>query len=557
MLQYLHIKDFAVVETMEVNLQSGLNIITGGSGAGKSIIIKAIGLALGNKGSADLVRTDKKQLEVCTHFDIKENIAIKNILSERDISVEDELHIKRVICANGRSRTYINDQPVSVSLIKLISDKLININSQFQTQSLQKNSAQLDLLDAFGGHKNTLKKMQEAFKKYKSLCDRKKLIEESNCNNIQLLEYQVKELEEFSPELNEYERINQEHTKLSSSHEIEEKLNKVQHNISDESTGLQSKVHQCLTDIEKIKDVLSSEVANAEEILNQCNILLCEANDEINNILSGVDNDPEKLHEIDARISMFHTLSRKHGIEPPFLAQHYIDIKSQLEKYNNDKSELENLEKEIKDSYESCLEIAKSLHSLRLKSKSNLEKNILKYLSSLDLGHVKIGINLSENDSFSDTGFSSIDFMISTNPGQELQPLSKIASGGELARVSLAITAATANKINIPVTVFDEIDTGVSGKAAALVGECIHKLSYNSQIICITHHPNVAAQPGTHWHIEKKSSKNSTSSKIQQLSDKERPLTVAQLISHEKVNNEALAHAEHLLSGSSNPLRQS
>jgi DNA repair protein RecN (Recombination protein N) len=551
MLQYLHIKDFAVVETMEVNLQSGLNIITGGSGAGKSIIIKAIGLALGNKGSADLVRTDKKQLEVCTHFDIKENIAIKNILSERDISVEDELHIKRVICANGRSRTYINDQPVSVSLIKLISDKLININSQFQTQSLQKNSAQLDLLDAFGGHKNTLKKMQEAFKKYKSLCDRKKLIEESNCNNIQLLEYQVKELEEFSPELNEYERINKEHTKLSSSHEIEEKLNKVQHNISDESTGLQSKVHQCLTDIEKIKDVLSSEVANAEEILNQCNILLCEANDEINNILFSVDNDPEKLHEIDTRISMFHTLSRKHGIEPPFLAQHYIDIKNQLEKYNNDKSELENLEKEIKESYESCLEIAKSLHNLRLKSKSTLEKNILKYLSSLDLGHVKIGINLSENNSISDTGFSSIDFMISTNPGQELQPLSKIASGGELARVSLAITAATANKINIPVTVFDEIDTGVSGKAAALVGECIHKLSYNSQIICITHHPNVAAQPGTHWHIEKKSSKNSTSSKIQQLSDKERPLTVAQLISHEKVNNEALAHAEHLLSGSS------
>lgn len=549
MLLYLHIKDFAVVKTMEINFHSGLNIVTGGSGAGKSIIIKAIGLALGNKGSADLVRTGEKQLEVCVHFDIKNNLAIKELLIERDIAIDDELHIKRVICVNGRSRIYINDQPVSISLIKLIADDLININSQFQTQSLQKTSAQLELIDSFGNNHKSLRKMLASFKNYKSLCEEKKSIEENNCKNIQLLEYQVKELEEFAPELNEYENINTEHTILSNSSDLEDSLNTIQHNITDDNDGIKSKISKCLNDISKIKKLDALNLENIEDLISQSNILLSEANDELRSLLNSIDNDPERLHEIDKRISFYHNLARKHNIKPNELAGYFFEIKQQLEEHNNNKLSLEKLEIEIKSSYNECLEIAKDLHASRLKAKTDLQKSIVEYLSHLDLNHVEMDINVFENEHISEIGNSSVEFMISTNLGQDLQPLSKIASGGELARVSLAVTGATATKVNIPVTVFDEIDTGVSGKAAALVGECIYKLSHKSQIICITHHPNVAAQPGAHWHIEKTSSNNSTSSNIRLLTDKERPLTIAQLISHENVNLEALAHAEHLLSG--------
>lgn len=531
---------------MQVNFQSGLNIITGGSGAGKSIIVKALSLALGARGTTDLLRSNEQQLEVIAHFDISNNSSVISKLKTTDIEIEDDLFIKRIIHSNGRSKAYINDQPASLSLIKSLGEDLISINSQHQTHQLQKRSSQLELLDCYGSHSNLLMTMKSCFESYKELCCQKQELEDLANFNIQLLAYQVKELEEFAPTINEYPAVVTEYNKLANSQDIQETFSSIEYQLYSSDSSMQSNLQKCIGDLNSIASLVPS-VDVSLNLLQQCSILIDEVNEEMKLQLTNIDTNPQSYKNLNDRLSLYHSLARKHDIKPENLAQHYLELKEKLEQHNFSKSQVAQLEQDIANKLIDCEDVAKKLHKKRLTAKTKLEQDVLQNLSDLGLEKVKLQIELATTENINANGNTSIEFMLSTNPGQELQPMSKTASGGELARVNLAISSATAKHVNIPVSVFDEIDTGVSGKAAALVGECIYKLGKNNQIICITHHPNVAAQPGTHWHIEKSVHKNITCSKITLLNDKDRQTAIAGLISNENLNTEAIAHAKHLL----------
>ncbi|HBH3654246.1 TPA: DNA repair protein RecN [Clostridioides difficile] len=553
MILELYMKNCALVEELRLNIDKNLNILTGETGSGKSIIIDALGLCLGDKYDRSFLRkgTDKGLVEAVFFSD---NIYLKKILEENDISMEDDnlLVITRLIYSDGKSTARVNGRTVKVSLLKEIASTLIDIHGQHQNQALFNKDTHLKFLDLFGeselegfkiAYKNVYHKYSEVKKALNYLTENKDEMQIQR--EIDLLRFQINEIEAANLNKNEYEDLLKQREVYRNSEKIYNNLNSSysklhngEYNVID-LIGLASKE---LNDISKYDSVLSEYSDTVERIMYE----LQDISGEIRNYKDNIDFEPYELEQIELRIDEINNLRRKYGDSIDDIFEYYGKIKDRLDEILNRDERVEQLKSKLMNIEEDLKIKASKLTKARIEVATTLEKILLDELKSLNMKNVMFKVNF-EKGPFTLDGVDDIEFMISFNLGEDIKPIYKVASGGEMSRFMLAFKTILADIDDIDTLVFDEIDTGISGIAAQIVGEKLSDIAKKKQIICITHLPQIAANADTHYCIEKDTSNNRTFTNVSKLNESQRKHEIARLIAGNNITEKTIEHASEII----------
>ena len=553
MLQQLTINNYAIVDSLEIELETGMTVITGETGAGKSIMLDALGLALGDRADRDVIRGGAERADITACFTLSRKADVNDWLQANDFdSEEDQCILRRVISRDGRSRAYINGQPTTLNNLRDLGEMLIDIHSQHEHQSLLKTATHQRLLDDYCGLQKQAQEARSLAGKWRRLNDELAQIrsraEESNAQ-YQLLSYQVKELEELALEAGELEALEEEHKKLSHGEESavvnQQVLDLCAEN--DEFT-LEQALNKAIALLQDIP-YASKQTEEAGSLLNTALIQVEEASIALKHAIDQFEVDPQRLEEIDQRLGLIHKLARKHHVPANELPELFLKLSEDLSGLSEADVQIELMEEELARLLKQYAETASSLSQAREKGAKKLAKEINSQLGKLGMESASLSVALTR---FSDStprtgGLEGIEFLVSTNPGQPPRPLAKIASGGELSRISLAIQVVTAQTSSIPTLVFDEVDVGIGGGVAKSVGELLKKLGEKGQVLCVTHQPQVASQGHQHLYVSKSSGKDSTATQLHKLSQKERIEEVARMLGGENVSEKSRAHAKELL----------
>ena len=553
MLQQLTINNYAIVDQLEIELESGMTVITGETGAGKSIMLDALGLALGDRADREVIRGGAERADISACFSLQENREVAKRLRENDFDLaEDNCILRRVISRDGRSRAYINGQPTTLNNLRDLGEMLIDIHSQHEHQSLLKTATHQRLLDNYCGLHQEAAEVSSLATKWRQLNQELQGIrsraEESNAQ-YQLLSYQVKELEELSLGENELEALEEEHKKLSHG-EASIRVNQQVLDLCSENDefNLEQSLGKAISMLQEIPYV-SKQTEEAGELLNTALIQVEEASSTLKRAIDQFELDPQRLQEIDQRMGLIHQLARKHHVpahELPVLTQ---KLREELDGLSEADVQISLMEEELEKLGKRYSELAGKLSKARAKGAKKLATEINVQLATLGMNAASFSVALT---SFSDitprtSGQEGIEFLVSTNPGQPPRPLVKVASGGELSRISLAIQVVTAATSTIPSLVFDEVDVGIGGGVAKAVGELLRKLGDKGQVLCVTHQPQVASQGHQHLYVSKSSGEGSTATQLRLLNQKERVEEVARMLGGEELSDQSLAHAEKML----------
>ncbi|KAK2264394.1 DNA repair protein RecN [Clostridioides difficile] len=553
MILELYMKNCALVEELRLNIDKNLNILTGETGSGKSIIIDALGLCLGDKYDRSFLRkgTDKGLVEAVFFSD---NRYLKKILEENDISMEDDnlLVITRLIYSDGKSTARVNGRTVKVSLLKEIASTLIDIHGQHQNQALFNKDTHLKFLDLFGeneleefkiAYKNVYNKYSEVKKALNCLTENKDEMQIQR--EIDLLRFQINEIEAANLNKNEYEDLLKQREVYRNSEKIYNNLNSSysklhngEYNVID-LIGLASKE---LNDISKYDSVLSEYSDTVERIMYE----LQDISGEIRNYKDNIDFEPYELEQIELRIDEINNLRRKYGDSIDDIFEYYGKIKDRLDEILNRDERVEQLRSKLMNIEEDLKIKASKLTKARIEVATTLEKILLDELKSLNMKNVMFKVNF-EKGPFTLDGVDDIEFMISFNLGEDIKPIYKVASGGEMSRFMLAFKTILADIDDIDTLVFDEIDTGISGIAAQIVGEKLSDIAKKKQIICITHLPQIAANADTHYCIEKDTSNNRTFTNVSKLNESQRKNEIARLIAGNNITEKTIEHASEII----------
>ena len=553
MLVGLEIKNFAIVSNSSTEWHNGMTAITGETGAGKSIAIDALSLCLGERAEASAVRPSADKAEVCAQFDISALPLAQAFLEQHFLtSTDNDCLLRRVVCKNGRSKSYINGSSVTASQLKELGQYLISIHGQHAHQHLLKAEHQLQLLDAYAGHQDLVVKVTESYKQFANLQKEFKQLEQQQLQQAaqkQLLEYQVAELDEFALQDGEFEQIEVEHYKLSNSQTILESCQKeLQYLYEGEEQSACSVLQhsaQQFADLAQYDESLASVAAMLEEAAVQVE----EASREIRNYTEQVDLDPARLTEIENRLSGAMDLARKHHIKPQGLVEFHQSISKELESISNNSSRLEQLDSEINDALLDYKQASEALSISRRSYANTLNTLISESMANLSMENGVFEISLTEDPERAPNllGHDSVSFLVSTNPGQPLQPLAKVASGGELSRISLAIQVIIAQKVTTPTLIFDEVDVGISGPTASAVGKLLRQLGKSTQVICVTHLPQVASSAHQQFFVAKEIAKGETFTNMLALTKDGRVDEIARLLGGDNVSKTAKANAKELI----------
>jgi len=553
MLQQLTINNYAIVDSLEIELETGMTVITGETGAGKSIMLDALGLALGDRADRDVIRGGAERADITACFTLSRKADVNDWLQANDFdSEEDQCILRRVISRDGRSRAYINGQPTTLNNLRDLGEMLIDIHSQHEHQSLLKTATHQRLLDDYCGLQKQAQEVRSLAGKWRRLNDELAQIrsraEESNAQ-YQLLSYQVKELEELALEAGELEALEEEHKKLSHGEESavvnQQVLNLCAEN---DEFNLEQALNKAIALLQDIP-YASKQTEEAGSLLNTALIQVEEASIALKHAIDQFEVDPQRLEEIDQRLGLIHKLARKHHVPANELPELFLKLSEDLSGLSEADVQIELMEEELARLLKQYAETASSLSQAREKGAKKLAKEINSQLGKLGMESASLSVALTR---FSDNtprtgGLEGIEFLVSTNPGQPPRPLTKIASGGELSRISLAIQVVTAQTSSIPTLVFDEVDVGIGGGVAKSVGELLKKLGEKGQVLCVTHQPQVASQGHQHLYVSKSSGKDSTATQLHKLSQKERIEEVARMLGGENVSEKSRAHAKELL----------
>ena len=553
MLQQLTINNYAIVDSLEIELETGMTVITGETGAGKSIMLDALGLALGDRADRDVIRGGAERADITACFTLSRKADVNDWLQANDFdSEEDQCILRRVISRDGRSRAYINGQPTTLNNLRDLGEMLIDIHSQHEHQSLLKTATHQRLLDDYCGLQKQAQEVRSLAGKWRRLNDELAQIrsraEESNAQ-YQLLSYQVKELEELALEAGELEALEEEHKKLSHGEESavvnQQVLNLCAEN---DEFNLEQALNKAIALLQDIP-YASKQTEEAGSLLNTALIQVEEASIALKHAIDQFEVDPQRLEEIDQRLGLIHKLARKHHVPANELPELFLKLSEDLSGLSEADVQIELMEEELARLLKQYAETASSLSQAREKGAKKLAKEINSQLGKLGMESASLSVALTR---FSDNtprtgGLEGIEFLVSTNPGQPPRPLAKIASGGELSRISLAIQVVTAQTSSIPTLVFDEVDVGIGGGVAKSVGELLKKLGEKGQVLCVTHQPQVASQGHQHLYVSKSSGKDSTATQLHKLSQKERIEEVARMLGGENVSEKSRAHAKELL----------
>ena len=553
MLQQLTINNYAIVDSLEIELDPGMTVITGETGAGKSIMLDALGLTLGDRADREVIRGGAERADITACFTLPDNPDVTDWLQAHDFDSEDSACIlRRVITRDGRSRAYINGQPTTLNNLRDLGEMLIDIHSQHEHQSLLKTATHQRLLDDYCGLQKSSAEVRSLASKWRRLNEELEQIrnkaEESNAQ-YQLLSYQVKELEELNLAEDELEALEEEHRKLSHGEESVVVNQQVLDLVSEnDEFNLEQSLNKAIALLQDIP-YASKQTEEACNLLNTALIQVEEAASALKHAIDQFEIDPQRLGEIDQRLALIHQLARKHHVPANELPALFLKLSDDLSGLSEADVQIELMAEELGRLHKQYAEKAASLSDDRDKGAKKLAREINAQLAKLGMEAASFSVALTR---FSDNtprpgGLEGIEFLVSTNPGQPPRPLVKVASGGELSRISLAIQVVTAQTSAIPTLVFDEVDVGIGGGVARAVGELLRKLGDRGQVLCVTHQPQVASQGHQHLYVSKSSDKDSTATQLQALSKKERIEEVARMLGGDEISEKSLAHAKELL----------
>ena len=554
MLTQLTINNFAIVRQLEIELAKGMSVITGETGAGKSIAIDALGLCLGQRIETSMVREGQERAEICASFSIEPTNPAYQWLQEQELLDPDnpsDCILRRVINADGRSKAFINSTPVSASQLKEIGQYLIHINGQHASQLLLKNDYQLQLVDTFAHHHDLLAQMREDYRAWKNLQTQVKTFQQKVAENEakkQLLQYQVEELEEFALRPNEYLELEEDQRRLSNSEQLTQLSQSALQLLSEnETVSIDSMLYRATQYIDELSE-LDPRYASVQTMLNDALIQVQEATSEVQHLASHIEQDPMLLQEIEQRLGQALQLARKHNVKPEELVEWHQKLKAELTALLDFSESEERLILEEKAAFEKMQNTAKQLHESRCQAAEKLAQQVTHSIKGLAMENAEFFIEVnSDLTKVASNGADNIVFTLRSNLGQQAQPLAKVASGGELSRISLAIQVLTSDQSAIPTLIFDEVDVGISGKTASVVGKLLRQLGDKCQVLCVTHLPQVACHGHHQFNVEKFTVDDKTETKMTALSQEERVPALARLLGGSEITELALANAQEML----------
>ena len=554
MLTQLTINNFAIVRQLEIELAKGMSVITGETGAGKSIAIDALGLCLGQRIETSMVREGQERAEICATFFIESTNPAYQWLQAQELQDPDnpsDCILRRVINADGRSKAFINSTPVSASQLKEIGQYLIHINGQHASQLLLKNDYQLQLVDTFAHHNDLLAQMREDYRVWKNLQTQVKNFQQKVAENEakkQLLQYQVEELDEFALRPNEYLELEEDQRRLSNSEQLTQLSQSALQLLSEnETVSIDSMLYRATQYIDELSE-LDPRYASVQTMLNDALIQVQEATSEVQHLASHIEQDPMLLQEIEQRLGQALQLARKHNVKPEELVEWHQKLKAELTALLDFSESEERLILEEKAAFEKMQNTAKQLHESRCQAAEKLAQQVTHSIKGLAMENAEFFIEVnSDLTKVAANGADNIVFTLRSNLGQQAQPLAKVASGGELSRISLAIQVLTSDQSAIPTLIFDEVDVGISGKTASVVGKLLRQLGDKCQVLCVTHLPQVACHGHHQFNVEKFTVDDKTETKMTALSQEERVPALARLLGGSEITDLALANAQEML----------
>ncbi len=534
MLTHIHIRNFAIIEELELELHAGMTALTGETGAGKSILLDAIGLVLGDKADSNTVRHGAKKAEIALTVDIsKAPHAHDWLIAHALDSDEDDCILRRIIATTGKSRTTINGAPVTLALIRELGEQMVDIHGQHEHQSLMKKGMQRQMLDDFAANADLLDKTRTSWKAWKTLKERlDKLTDENQQHQerIDLLSFQTHELEELALDVGETERLDEALNRLAHAEQLQAATEQSYHQLYDAEASAYSSLSQ---HIQALQQLLSADPAlhTPLELLQNAQVQLQEAAYLLRDYAEGLEGDPQQLKQVEDRIADIRAIARKHQLEPEQLVEHLLSLQQELAALQGGDYNIETVRQQLDKAAAHYQKHAAALSKNRRRFASQLSEGVTQAMQELGMqgGRLVIQIN-TDHEQFSPQGNDQIEFTVSANPGQPLKPINKVASGGELSRISLAIQMIAAQTLTLPALIFDEVDTGIGGGIAEVVGAQLRTLSHNRQVLCVTHLPQVASQAHQHYKVTKLKDDASTSTGIQQLSASERTEEIARMI---------------------------
>lgn len=553
MLKKLDIRNFTLIDHLEMALYPGFSVITGETGAGKSIVIGAIGLLLGNRADAKQVKRgcEKCIIEATFDLSIYHSDVLKDFFEDNDLDYEpEECLLRREVNANGKSRAFINDTPVTLALMRELGEQLIDVHSQHQNLLLSKEDFQLNVVDIIARDRQQLADYRAAFAEYRSAQRRLEELREqiaTSRDNEDFLRFQQKELSEANLASGEQEQLEQEAELMSHAEDIKRALHEADYGLSGDDTGIVNLTRSIAAQLRSVADVYP-EAQELAERLESCFVELKDISQEIASKVDDVEYDPQRFNLITQRLDTIYTLQQKFHVQTVNeLLDRLNGINAQLDNIDNSDEELQELERSVEKLHAVCVEKAVVLTDMRRKSATVVEQELSKLLVPLGIPKVRFKVEVSPAD-LSTNGADKVMFLFSANSSTDMQPVSQVASGGEIARVMLSLKAMISKAIGLPTIIFDEIDTGVSGRVAEQMAHIMRDMGKaNRQVICITHLPQIAAAGSTHYKVAKQETEQGTVSTMTQLSDEQRITEIAQMLSGSDVSQAAVDNAKSLL----------
>ncbi|MEQ1798914.1 MAG: DNA repair protein RecN [Lacibacter sp.] len=551
MLQKLSIQNFAIIDELAVEFQPELNTITGETGAGKSILLGALGLVLGNRADSTVLMNKEKKCVVEAFFSAGNYSKVKEWLQHQEMDEENELILRREIAANGKSRAFVNDTPVNLTQLKELTSILVDLHQQFDTLELGEENFQREVLDALSGCTKEVKQYHSRFLQFAKLQKELQLLKEEQLQAKKEQDYKqflLDELEQASFKENELEQIDQELNLLNNAGAISTVLNDAVQLLKESDTPLVQQLKSLLLKLQQYKDV-HSDLTSVTERLQSAQIELNDIADELDHLQNAISVDEGRIQVITERLEIGYKLQKKHGVKS---TNDLLKIQQQLEEQvlvvlNMDQS-IAAKEKETAELQKQLQTEANVLHKKRKEQAEPFVKNVNTLLNRVGMPNAKLKVELNET-ALNPFGKDEISFLFDANKSNRFEPISKVASGGELSRLMLCIKSLVADSIELPTMLFDEIDTGISGEAARQVGILLKDLSTNHQVITITHLPQIAAKASAHYFVYKEEEKNIVRTKIRLLNKEEQIETIARMLSGEKLTASSLVTAKEMVAG--------
>jgi len=551
MLSHILIRDLAIVSHLELELGAGMTALTGETGAGKSILIDALGLALGDKADPTMIRAGRDRAEVAASFDLAALPAVRDWLEEQDLAEGGECTIRRVLPRAGRSRAYINGHPASGGQLQTLGELLVDIHGQHAHQSLLRPAAQRELLDGYAGHTGMARELADRYRDFRALDTRLRTIVTQGAERrarLDLLRFQVGELEALGLATEEVEELDREQKRLANLGLLQSTAGRLLDGLYDGESSTRDQLGHAVGELDGLL-TFDEGLAEIRELVAGAAIQVEEAASGLRQYLDGLELDPALLDQVEARLVQVHDLARKFRVQPRQISETLERLRGELASLEGDEVSVDALERKRDAAWGYFLDLASELSGRRREAARRLGATVTASMQELGMkgGRFEAGVTRGDGEAASAQGLDRVEFLVSANPGQPLQPLAKVASGGELSRISLCIQVAAAECAAIPTLIFDEVDVGIGGAVAEIVGRLLRTLGTARQVLCVTHLPQVAAQAHQHLQVRKESQDDQIHTRIASLDPEARVDEIARMLGGTAITAKTLAHAREMI----------